>query len=265
MRTYADALQRGAQAREAIAEVAANTKPSPMEVGIGPLQRLANDVLGKGGGRSDEALYSAINAYAKSGARGDINTLSRILRAIPESDRGNLASAMIRDMGVSPRTGQFSPDVFVSAWNTYKPEAKALLFGMSGPQRQALDDIAKISQRMKEVGSKFGNPSGTAQNVNFFALASSFFAAPLTTLATATGGAVVAKMLASPVGAANISRWSKAYERVATLPSLANRESLRNAASMLAINVNRETGTPIKDLMLQLQGPTPAGAEDKKN
>jgi hypothetical protein len=33
----------------------------------------------------------------------------------------------------------------------------------------------------------------------------------------------------------------------------------------LAINVNRETGTPIKDLMLQLQGPTPAGAEDKKN
>jgi hypothetical protein len=32
-----------------------------------------------------------------------------------------------------------------------------------------LDDIAMISQRMKEVGSKFGNPSGTAQNVNFFA------------------------------------------------------------------------------------------------
>lgn len=263
--TYANALRQGEEARRLISEVAANTRPSPMEVGIGPLQKLANDVLGKAGGRSDEALYSAINAYAKSGARGDINLLSRIVRAVPEADRGNLASAMIRDMGVSPRTGQFSPDVFVSSWNTYKPEAKALLFGMSGPQRVALDDIAKISQRMKEVGSRFGNPSGTAQNANFFALATSLVAAPLSTITAAIGGGVAAKLLSSPVGAVSVSRWSRAYERLASAPgSIANIENYKRATAMLSVNISRETGSPIKDIMRQLQGPVPAGADEKQ-
>jgi len=263
--TYANALRQGEEARRLISEVAANTRPSPMEVGIGPLQKLANDVLGKSGGRSDEALYSAINAYAKSGARGDINLLSRIVRAVPEADRGNLASAMIRDMGVSPRTGQFSPDVFVSSWNTYKPEAKALLFGMSGPQRVALDDIAKISQRMKEVGSRFGNPSGTAQNANFFALATSLVAAPLSTITAAVGGGVAAKLLSSPVGAVSVSRWSRAYERLASVPgSVANIENYKRATAMLSVNISRETGSPIKDIMRQLQGPVPAAADEKQ-
>lgn len=264
MRTYAGALRQGAEARSVVADIAANTRPSAMEVGIGPLQRLANDVLGKGGGRSDEALYSAINSYAKSGSKGDINLLSKVLQVIPEKDRGNLASAMIRDMGVSPRTGQFSPDVFVSSWGSYKPEAKALLFGMSGPQRVALDDIAKISLRMKEVGSKFGNPSGTAQNVNLLALAGGFMAAPLTTLAAGIGGAVTAKVLSSPVGASSVSKWSRAYERAAMLPSPSNNEALLRATNLLAINIYRDTGTPVKDLVRQLQGPVPAGAENEQ-
>lgn len=259
---YADTLRAGVRTRESAADIAANTKPGQMEVGVGPFQQLAKAVLG--GGRSDEALYSAINSYAKSGSRGDIALLSKVLQAIPQSERGNLASAIVKDMGISPRTGQFSPDVFVSSWNTYRPEAKALLFGMSGPQRRALDDIAIISQRMKDVGSKFGNPSGTAQNVNFFALASSFFAAPLPTLSAGIGGAVVAKLLASPAGAVSVSRWSRAYEKVANLPSIANRETFKNASSMLAINVSRDTGAPIRDLMRQLQGPVPAAADNEK-
>lgn len=263
MRTYSNALRQGERARETITGVAANTKPSLMDVGIGPLQKLANDVLGKGGGRSDEALYSAINAYAKSNARGDINLLSKVLQAIPQQERGNLASAMIRDMGVSPRTGQFSPDVFVSTWGTYKPEAKALLFGMAGPQRAALDDIAKISLRVKEVGSRFGNPSGTAQNVNFFAMASGALAAPLTTLTGALGGAAVARMLAAPAVAPKVAQWSRAYERAAVSPTVQNVEQLNRASSMLAVNVYRDVGMPVKDIVRQLQGPVPVAAENE--
>jgi hypothetical protein len=264
MRTYAQTIRQGQEARAVIGDIAANTKPEPMEVGVGPLQKLANDFLGKSGNRSDEALFSAINAYSKSGSKGDINLLSRILQAVPTSDRGNLAGAMIKDMGVSPRTGQFSPDVFISAWGAMKPQAKAILFGMSGPQRQALEDIATISRRMKEVGSRFGNPSGTAQNVNFFALASSAFAAPLTTLSTGLGGAVVAKLLASPIGASNISKWSKAYELLARNKSDAALSALRGASGALAVTINRDTGMPIKDIMQRLQGPMPAAADEKQ-
>ena len=263
MRAYADTMRAGVRAREAAAEIAANTKPGQMEVGVGPFQQLAKAVIG--GGRSDEALYSAINSYAKSGSRGDINLLSKVLQAVPQSDRGNLASAMVRDMGVSPRTGQFSPDVFVSTWNTYRPEAKALLFGMSGPQRAALDDIAKISLRMKEVGSRFGNPSGTAQNVNYLALAGSAIAAPLTTLAAAIGGAGAAKVLSSPVGAAKVAQWSRAYEAAAKAPTPARIEAYNRASSLLAINVSQVNGGRIKEIVSSLQsGPVPAGAEEKQ-
>jgi hypothetical protein len=262
-RAYADTIRAGVRARESAAEIAANTKPGQMEVGIGPFQQLAKAVLG--GGRADEALYSAINSYAKSGSRGDINLLSKVLQAVPQAERGNLASAMIRDMGVSPRTGQFSPDVFVSSWNTYRPEAKALLFGMAGPQRAALDDIAKISLRMKEVGSRFGNPSGTAQNVNYFALAGSAIAAPLTTLAAALGGAGAAKVLSSPVGASSVAKWARAYEAAATAPTPARLEAYNRASSLLAINVSQVGGGRVKEILSSLQsGPVPAAAKDEQ-
>jgi hypothetical protein len=262
-RAYADTIRAGVRARESAAEIAANTKPGQMDVGIGPFQQLAKAVLG--GGRADEALYSAINSYAKSGSRGDINLLSKVLQAVPQAERGNLASAMVRDMGVSPRTGQFSPDVFVSSWNTYRPEAKALLFGMAGPQRAALDDIAKISMRMKEVGSRFGNPSGTAQNVNYFALAGSAIAAPLTTLAAALGGAGAAKVLSSPVGASSVAKWARAYEAAATAPTPARIEAYYRASSLLAINVSQVGGGRVKEILSSLQsGPVPAAAKDEQ-
>lgn len=263
MRTYAQTIREGEEARATVADMAANTRPSSMDVGVGPFQKLANDVLGKNG-RSDEALYSAINSYAKSGARGDINLLSKILQAVPQADRGNLASAMIRDMGVSPRTGQFSPDVFVSTWGTYRPEAKAMIFGMTGPQRLALDDIAKISQRMKEVGTRFGNPSGTAQNANFLGLAGGFMAAPLSTLAGAIGGAVTAKVLASPVGASSTAKWAKAYEIAATRKTEASAAALGRATSLLALNISRDTGMPMRDIIQRLQGPMSAGAQGEQ-
>lgn len=265
MRSYAQTLRTGIEARGVVADMAANTRPSAMEVGVGPFQQLANQVLGKGAGRADEALFTAINAYAKSGAKGDINLLSKVLQAVPETERGNLAGAIIKNMGVSPRSGQFSPDVFVSAWNTYKPEAKSLLFGMSGPQRVALDDIAKISQRMKEVGSKFGNPSGTAQNVNLLGLATAFMAAPLSTISAGLGGAVVAKVLSSPVGASSVSKWSRAYEAAATRNTEGSRLAFQRATALLAANIHQDAGLPIKDVIRRLQGPVPAGANDEKH
>lgn len=264
MRAYAQTLRTGIEARQVVSDIAANTRPGASEVGVGPLQRLANDLLGKNG-RSDEALFSAINSYAKSGSRGDIDLLSRILRAIPERDRGDLAGAIVRQIGVSPRTGKFSPDVFVSSWGSYTPQAKSLLFGMSGPQRTALDDIAKISARMKEVGSRFGNPSGTAQNVNFFALASSALAAPLTTLGAAIGGAGVAKVLSAPVGASSVAKWAKAYEAAALRPSPATMTAYQRVSTLLAVNVSQVTGGRIKEILSGLQGPMPAGAQDEQN
>ena len=264
MDTYAQTLRRGADERTMVAEIGANTRPSAMEVGIGPMQKLASAVLGRNG-KTDEALFAAIDAYAKSGSRGDINTLAGILKSVPQADKGDIAGAIIRKAGMSPRTGEFSPDVFASQWNTYTPQAKTVLFGNAGPQRQALDDIATISERLKKVGSRFGNPSGTAQNASFAGLITGLFAAPLTTISTALGGAVAAKVLSSPAGAASAAQWTRAYAnfvmqksaRTAATLQIASR-NLANTANGLGANVS-----PV-DFIRALQSPAKSAAEPEQ-
>lgn len=263
MNAYADTLRRGHDARQLIGEVSANTRPGEMPVAQGPLKQLADAVIGKGG-KSDEALFKAIDAYAKSGNRADVSTLAKLVQAIPQQDRTDLAGAIVRNLGISPKTGQFSPDVFVSQWKTYTPQAKAVLFGNAGSHRQAIDDIALISDRLKQVGAKFGNPSGTAQNANFAALGAGLVASPITTIASAVGGYGAARILAAPAGASSAAKWSKALNGVVSQQSpqalsvfkLASR-NLASTAQTLGIELK------VTDLLRALQGPTPAGADEK--
>lgn len=263
MRAYADTLRQTAAAREHVAEVATNTKPSSMDVGIGPMQQLATDVLGRGG-KSDEALFNAIDSYAKSGGRGDIQTLARLVHVLPQETKGDLAGSIIRNIGVSPRTGQFSPDVFASQWKNYTPQAKAILFGNAGPQRQALDDIMTISERLKQIGSKFGNPSGTAQNVNLAGLVAGAVSAPLTTLSAAVGGTVAAKLLAAPAGASSASKWTRAYAALSMRPSAHTIAAFQTASRNLA-NTAQGFGSnaTVMDFMKALQAPSTSRAQDQ--
>lgn len=264
MRTYADTLRRTAAGREHVTEVMANTVPGKTSVGIGPMQELANAVLGKGG-KTDEALFSAIDAYAKTGSRGDINTLADLVRNIPAKEKGNLSGSIIRKMGQSTQTNAFSPDLFASEWSKYSPQAKTILFGNAGPHRQALDDIAMISQRYKNIGKQFGNPSGTAQNATGFGAAAWIMASPYTAIPSLISGAVFAKVLASPAGASSAAKWGKAFEALKISPNpqkmiafqMASR-NLANTASSLGSNA---TGP---DFMHLIQSPSKAAADDNQ-
>lgn len=264
MQSYAETLRSGQDARQLVGDVAKATKPGTMEVQPGPMQQLADTVIGKGG-KSDEALFRTIDGYAKSGGKADIQTLAKLVRALPTQDRTDLASSIIRNLGISPRTGQFSPDVFVSQWQTYTPQAKAILFGNAGPQRQALDDIALISNRLKQVGQKFGNPSGTAQNVNLVALAASGLAAPLTTLSSVLGGSMAAKVLASPPGASSAAKWVRAYASVIEKRNAAALVAYQ-AASRNLVNTTKSLGSSARlgDFLGVLQGPVTSRAQDEK-
>ncbi|MDI2078068.1 hypothetical protein [Bradyrhizobium sp. Mp27] len=89
MRAYAETLRRGGQARETLAEAAKNSKPGASSPQVGQMEELANAVLGKGG-KSDEALFNAIDNYAKSGSRADVKTLADI-RAGPANSDSSLS------------------------------------------------------------------------------------------------------------------------------------------------------------------------------
>jgi hypothetical protein len=265
MRAYANTLRRGGQQREILDEAAKNTKPTPMKPEIGPMQELANAVLGKNG-KSDEALFNAVDSYAKAGGRSDVQTLSDIVRSIPEKDRGDLAGSIIRNLGQSKQTGGFSLDLYASEWAKYTPQAKDILFGNSGSYRTALDDIAKISQRYKDIGKRFGNPSGTAQNANLLGTAVWAVTSPFTAIPTLIGAGVAAKMLSAPAGASSLAKWGNAYQALQLSPNpqrliafqVASR-NLSNTASGFGANVDPTS------IMRLIQSPGKAAADDQQS
>lgn len=269
LRAYADTLRRGQTARELTVEVAKNTKPGATVVEKGPMQRLADRVLG-GGQKSDEALYQTISGYTQKG--GDIKALAGLLRELPQDMKGDVAASLVRGLGKN-RAGQFTIDQFATQWANITPQAKAVLFGNAGPHVTALNDIAIIAQRMKDVKSRYGNPSGTAQNSIFAAIMGLVggtvgVGAAAGTAALSGAGYVGAKVLASPAGASSLAKHAKAIEREAAAPTRQNQaavsmteRNLINTVKSLAASRGSEQ---LPASLRLLQGPVPARAEDEK-
>ena len=238
MRAHADTVVRS-EAERAAAEaarkklpgLAKSTEPKPVKIEPGPMQRLVEDVIG--GKTSDEALFRTLHGYAKEG--GDVQKLAQVVQQLPQGMRGDLASSFIRELGVAPATKQFSLDHFVNQWNGLSDPAKAVMFGNAGPHVTALNDIAKIAQRLKEVKGRFGNPSGSARSNLFGALTTLLAAsvsAPKTALLTAAGAGayrVAAHVLASPAGASSIARYARAVEKANYRASPTNMAQVRLA------------------------------------
>jgi hypothetical protein len=230
MQAHADALVRGQEAREAAEAAAETSKPVPVEAKKGPIQQLADRVLGKGQ-KFDAALFETLYGYAKEG--GDYKTLAKVMEQIPQGMRGDLGHSFIRELGKSPTTKEFSLSHFANQWANITPQAKAIMFGMSGPLVRNLDNIATIAKELRLVQGRFGNPSGTTSGNIFGALLgliggavgeSAFGAAK--TLATAGGtlGAsyAMSRFLASPAGASAAAKYMQAVQRANSAPSVRN-------------------------------------------
>jgi hypothetical protein len=234
MRAHADAVVEAATRRQAAARDFAAAEPVPPKVEPGPIQRLADQMIGKGASKvSDEDLFNTIYGYTQGG--GDIQSLARFVSQLPQGMRGDLGAAFIRQLGVN-KAGNFTLDQFASHWNKTTPQAKAILLGNAGPHIAALNDIATVANELKNVKGKFGNPSGSGAQNLFSALISSVAAAPSFPKATATAAALAggsfltARMLASPAGASSALKYARAVER-------ANREA--SPANMAAVKLTQ--------------------------
>ncbi len=269
---YADTIRKAAEQRKAIAKGAVEVKEPKVKVEqvkpeVGPIETLAKRVLGPNNGRSDEALFAALEGYATSGSRGDLATLSKVLDILPQETRGNLAGAFIRKMGASPRqANEFSGDVWLSNWRKLTPQAKALMFGMQGNLRRSLDDIAAVSQRFKEL-NKYANPSGTARSATAGGFVAWLFAEPVSALSAAVGSNVAARILAQPAAASSFAKWSKAYEFAARSPKATTQAALSLATRNFAATVADKLGVRIDPsaFMQGITGARPSAAKDDNN
>lgn len=248
---HARELRAAVRARDEAAALVKTNKPVPTEVTKGPAQELADRVLGRGQ-KAPEAVYDAIEGYAKSKGGGkDIATLAQVMASLPQELRGNFRNVFIRRLGTGLK-GDFSPAKFADEWSTkVNPQAKAVLFG-DGAHVRALDDLAAASKKFDEVHRRFGNPSGSGHTINFAkiatvaaAAATGSFLGPLHLLGGWFAGRKFANFLATPAGAASASRFATRMQRLQDAPNLANAAAARlsvrnmgNTATALGIAHN---------------------------
>ena len=227
------------------------------------------------GAKSDEAVFNRILAAANN-KNGDKVLLTQVRRSLPADEWNEVASAVIERMGRDPKfvtapgnvTTQsgFSPDRFMSAYGALSDSGKALLFRSTGKGdlANALDDIATVSQRFKQLNT-FANPSGTSQNIMFGIGGAGLVASPVSTLSTIIPGTVMSWMLSRPRSAASIAKWSNAYYNAVARPTRMSLQAFNQATRTFADDIGRQLGVPqhADALFRQLQGTVRAPAQDQ--
>lgn len=225
--------------------------------------------------QNEEAIFSKIEAMAGSTSRADINLLGRIRGAVGPQNWDEMASAVIGKMGWPPGGTGFSPDAFLTAYKKMSDEGKRILFRStdSASHAQAIDDIAKVSERFKQL-NKFANPSGTGQTVaggaELYAAAKAVPAAlaggwvePISLVGGIVGGRILSHVLARPMTARTMATWSQSYAAAAANPTPANINALEASTKVFAASVGKDFGRAdlVPDLIKRLQGAVPTAAE----
>jgi len=214
-------------------------------------------VLGKG---SDENVASRLAALASDSSRANIKGLLLVKSKVSKETWDELASSVVDDLSWNPTNGQFTPDKFVTKWNKLSDSGKRLLFAPE--QRQALEDIAKVSSRFKQL-NEFANPSGTGGAVALVAGGGSAIYGALAdpmvlagTALTAVTGRGISSFLAKPSSAKAVAEYAKAYEIAARSPNAMAQKNLAAKAmrlAMIAANNNERMASNLAARMASVQ------------
>jgi hypothetical protein len=238
MRQYAQLSQQTpAQLAEA-ARLAKQNTPKPAKVEPGKAEQLAGEAIK----RSEEKTLGAFDSALREG--GNIKQAARIWGRMTEANRNEVRSNFLRNLGGGGK--EFSVAEFVKNWDSYSDQAKTFLL----PDRAHRNTIKAIHTLAKEYGatlSRYGNPSGTAQ-VSFWhklmtggaktaaatvAGTVSYFH-PIGMAFAGLGGYGISKLLASPQGARQLTRWAGMTKAYNSAPSATKLLALQNATRLLA-------------------------------
>lgn len=166
--------------------------------------------------RAAQRLLSA----AVDGGRGNIGLVQSVRGALRPEEWGQVSALALRELGkpVASARGTaheagFSVSSFMTRWNKMDERARAMLF--DGPQRQAIDDVVRISSRLAEVEATF-NTSRSATNAlnvgGLFAAGGAVMAGDggATLLGSALAGSGAAVLMSRPAYA----KWMARYARL---------------------------------------------------
>lgn len=203
------------------------------------------------GAKNDEGVFSRIMQAAGSTSTADTKLLLQARHAVDPQTWNEISSAAISRMGRAP-DGSFSPDRFTTAWGKLSGNGKRVMFGNSGELSKALDDIATVSQRFKDL-NKFANPSGTGGHAALLGIGAALAHNPYTAIPSLIGANMMARLMARPRSATALARLGKASLAYTTNPTNATKVIMNNARHSLA-RVVTEEGLPVVAQKLRALG-----------
>ena len=225
-------------------------------------------IVGTDADAAAEKVFARLQAMASTSSSANIQMLAKARNAIG-SDWNEVGSAVVANLG-RDATGAWTPDRFVTGWGKLSDAGKSVLFDKT--TRAALDDIATISERMQQVGRRFGNPSGTAQNAGLIAMGGTAaaematYGLPVKTISALVGANVASRILAAPATASSAAKWARSYELAVTKPSAGTLSAFNIASRNFANTISDKLGVNVtaQQLMKALSGPNSTRADDQQ-
>lgn len=185
-------------------------------------------VVGKAGG--PEKIFQAAISNNREGA----TTLRSVMQSLDGEGQKTVSATVLRRLGIANPSNQndlgekFSTQTFLTNWNKLSPEAKRTLFDRYGSSfRSDMDEIAKITQNLREGSKVFQNPSGTEQATAQAATVGGF------ALSLLTGQVGAAGTIAAGVGGANLMSRLMTNPRFVKWLAQSNKHPLAHAPSMI--------------------------------
>ena len=165
----------------------------------------------------EQVFQAAISGTKLGGTK-----INQIMRSLKPSERDIVRGTIVNRLGKASAGQQgaagetFSSSAFLTNWNKLAPEAKQALYGSNTATRKSLDNVANIAERIKGI-DRFGNPSGTAQQVTLGALIVGGALEPLSVAGGVTGANISARLMTSD----KFVQWlSKHAQKRLTQPTL---------------------------------------------
>lgn len=235
-------LEGAAKQQGPAATAAWNRANTYTRAGMDRLDTISS-VIDKNGG--PEAVFQAAISGTKEGA----TTLRAVMQSVPEGTQKIVSSTVLRRLGRATPGKQndlgekFSTETFLTNWNSMSPQAKAVLFDRYGPDfRQNMDQIAKVTDNLRQGSKVFQNPSGTAQASIQYGTAGAALMSVL------TGNVGTAAAIGTGVAASNLSA------RLLTNPNAVRWLAQRTKAPVTAIPAMAAQALQSRDPDLQALG-----------
>jgi hypothetical protein len=217
-------------------------------------RKALSSIIGAKADAAPEAVFSKLVAMAGSRQTADIAKLSAAKKSMGADAWREVGSAVVAKIGRDPQD-QFSPERFLTAFGNYSPDAKKLLFAPE--HAKALNELNALSVFFKDRISKFGNPSGTAQNMQGASIVQQITHEPLKLLSTLVGGNAIARSLSEPATAQSMAKWARTYVAVSAGPSPTSRAAFEAATRNLVSAIGGDG-----DLLRKVLSVVPAPAQN---